>query len=275
MRTVQLEYLRPGEIRAEQQRISLVYLPVSPVEWHSYHMPMGTDALIAQEVARRAAAITGGIVAPTLFVGTERNDARQMLTNLGVPHQPDDFIIGMDFAANIVPSMYHHEEVFAVIVREQLRLLAKMGFQMIVIINGHGAHGQVDTLRRLCEDCSHEYAVCCVFPEPSDESTLTHQVVVQEHLNPGHADRTETAMMMALCDSVALEELPPRDIPLHSGDFGIASGTQFEGTAAKDGLVLDDPRDATATVGEALLAANAEDIANCVLALYQEKVKQG
>ena len=274
MRTVQLEWLRPGEIRAEQQQISLVYLPVSPLEWHSYHMPMGTDALIAQAVAKRAAAITGGIVAPTLFAGTERNDARQMLTNLGVPHQPDDYIIGMDFPANTVPSMYLHEEVFAVIVREQLRLLAKMGFRMIVIVNGHGSHGQLDTLRRVCDEVSQEHSVYCVFPEPSEQSSLTHQVVVREHLDPGHADRTETAMMMALTDGVALEELPPREIPLHSGDFGIASGTQFSGTAPTDGVVPDDPRDATAAVGEALLAANAQDIATYVLDLYRAEVHE-
>ena len=34
MRTVQLELLRPGEILAERERCSIVYLPVGPLEWH-------------------------------------------------------------------------------------------------------------------------------------------------------------------------------------------------------------------------------------------------
>lgn len=34
MRTVQLELLRPGEIMAERERCSIVYLPVGPLEWH-------------------------------------------------------------------------------------------------------------------------------------------------------------------------------------------------------------------------------------------------
>ena len=49
MRTVQLELLRPGEILAERERCSIVYLPVGPLEWHGPAMPYGTDALLAQE----------------------------------------------------------------------------------------------------------------------------------------------------------------------------------------------------------------------------------
>lgn len=46
MRTVQLELLRPGEILAERERCSIVYLPVGPLEWHGPAMPYGTDALL-------------------------------------------------------------------------------------------------------------------------------------------------------------------------------------------------------------------------------------
>ena len=55
MRTVQLELLRPGEILAERERCSIVYLPVGPLEWHGPAMPYGTDALLAQSLARCAA----------------------------------------------------------------------------------------------------------------------------------------------------------------------------------------------------------------------------
>ena len=54
MRTVQLELLRPGEILAERERCSIVYLPVGPLEWHGPAMPYGTDALLAQ--SRRSCA---------------------------------------------------------------------------------------------------------------------------------------------------------------------------------------------------------------------------
>jgi creatinine amidohydrolase len=273
MRTVQLELLRPGEILEEQKRISLVYVPIGPVEWHSYHMPMGTDALNAQETARRLACKTGGVVAPTLFMGTERNDSRQMLQNLAVPHDENSYIVGMDFPANTLPSLYAHEEVFAVAVREHLRLLVKMGFRLIVIINGHGAAGQVNTLHRLCEDIRHDYRVHCIYPDFGGKRAAA--VARKAKLHPGHADIAETALMMALTDSVDLNQLPAQDVPLYSADFGIASGPQFSGKAPKDGMVIDDPRTATAELGEALIAADVDDTAEYVLAYYHGKVEGG
>ena len=52
MRTVQFEYLRPEEILKEQERCSIAYLPVGPLEWHGPAMPFGTDPLAAWEVAK-------------------------------------------------------------------------------------------------------------------------------------------------------------------------------------------------------------------------------
>ena len=48
-------------------------------------MPFGTDPLAATEVARRAAAITGGVVIPTLYCGTERERSTQLLEDAGFP----------------------------------------------------------------------------------------------------------------------------------------------------------------------------------------------
>jgi len=267
MRTVQLELLRPEEILREQAKRSLVYLPIGPVEWHSYHMPMGTDGLIAQETARRIAALTGGVVSPTLFIGTERNDSRQMLANLNVPHTEDSYIWGMDFPKNTLPSLYYREEVFAAVVREQLRLLVRMGFQMIVVVNGHGAQGQVDTLRRLCDEVSHEQGVYCLYSD--FDGPRSTALVQTAGLRPGHADRLETSLMLRVTDSVALDALPARSMALHSADFGIASGDQFGGVAPKDGVVTDDPRDATAELGEAMLNAIAQDAAELILSRYR------
>ena len=72
MRTVQLEYLRPGQIQEERARCPIVYLPVAPLEWHGPAMPFGTDPLMAQELARAAALRIGGVVMPTVFFGTEQ-----------------------------------------------------------------------------------------------------------------------------------------------------------------------------------------------------------
>jgi creatinine amidohydrolase len=266
-----MELLRPGELTEERARVSLVYAPVGPVEWHSYHMPVGTDALIAQETARRAAQITGGVVAPTLFVGTETLADPAILENLNVPDDGSGRITGMDFPANTVPSLYYREEVFAAVAREELRLLARMGYRMIVVVNGHGAKGQVRTLRRLCGEVSRDHGVCCVYPD--DHGKRMGRLIRKESMDPGHADRLETALMMAVTDSVDLARLPARPAPLHSADFGIASGSQFGGRPPRDGVVRDDPRGATAELGNALLTACADDLAEYVTKLYRERVE--
>jgi creatinine amidohydrolase len=48
---------------------AIVMLPVGATEQHGPHLPLGTDAILAGEMARRAALETGGVVAPTLTYG--------------------------------------------------------------------------------------------------------------------------------------------------------------------------------------------------------------
>ena len=153
MRTVQMEFLRPQEIVAERERCSIVYLPVGPLEWHGPAMPYGTDPLMAQEVARAAAQRTGGVVMPTLFFGTERERPADILAAKGFEHPEDMYVLGMDVPKNCMKSFYAREELFALMVREHLRLLVQQGYKLIVIVNGHGAWGQRSSLERLAVEC--------------------------------------------------------------------------------------------------------------------------
>lgn len=133
MRTVQLELLRPGEILAERERCSIVYLPVGPLEWHGPAMPYGTDALLAQSLARCAAERTDGVVMPTLFIGTERERPSSILRDKGFENPEQLYVLGMDVPKNSMKSFYAREDMFAVIVREHLRLLVQQGYRLIVI----------------------------------------------------------------------------------------------------------------------------------------------
>ena len=113
MRTVQLELLRPGEILAERARCSIVYLPVGPLEWHGPAMPYGTDALLAQSLARRAAEKTGGVAMPTLFIGTERERPASILRDKGFENPEQMYVLGMDVPKNSMKSFYAREDMFA------------------------------------------------------------------------------------------------------------------------------------------------------------------
>ena len=112
MRTVQLELLRPGEILAERERCSIVYLPVGPLEWHGPAMPYGTDALLAQSLARCAAERTGGVVMPTLFIGTERERPASILRDKGFENPERLYVLGMDVPKNSMKSFYAREDMY-------------------------------------------------------------------------------------------------------------------------------------------------------------------
>lgn len=242
MRTVQMEYLRPGEIMAEKERCSIVYLPIGPLEWHGPAMPYGTDPLMAQELARAAARITGGVVMPTLFVGTERERPAYILEAKGF-EDPGQYVIGMDVPNNSMKSFYAREDMFAIIVREHLRLLVQQEYKLIVIVNGHGAWGQKGTLERLATEFTNETTskVIVTMPDPLEEG---------ETFDFGHGTQMETAIMRGLFDEhVELGDLPPREVPLRYVDYGIADDFVFEGKRSEGDAVKYDPRDATVEQG--------------------------
>jgi len=68
---VEYELMTIGEILEAKRQASLAFAPVSPIEWHGPHLPVGTDGLHAHHVAVRVAREVGGVVLPTLFAGTE------------------------------------------------------------------------------------------------------------------------------------------------------------------------------------------------------------
>lgn len=263
MQTHQIAFLRPEQIKAEQQRCPLAYLPLGPLEWHGPHLPIGTDPLHAGRIAEAAAEQTGGLVFPTLYMGTERERDPQTLAFIGL--EPQNYVIGMDFPANPLPSGYAREEVFALAVRDHLRLLINMGFRWIVVVSGHGATNHLEVLRRLIAEFNGESParLLLVLPFPRDENGI-------ERI--GHADRIETSLMLAeYPELVALDALPPLPTPLKHTDYAIVDYLTFEGQPTSDQTVRPefDPRRATAEEGQAMVQQVIADVVQQVRQMMQ------
>ena len=252
MRTRRLELLRPDEILEERRIRSVVYLPLGPLEWHGPHLPYGTDPLIAHELALRLAERLGGVVHPCLFLGTERERDSATLKNLGFTGS--EWVVGMDFPANSLPSLYLPEEVLGIVVRHQIYLLQKMGFRHVVLVNGHGGRNHVATLKRLCAEisadgrCGVHYAF--TFPEGGGTWSRRH-----------HASTDETAVIRHLFpDAVNTAALPQAGQSIRAKDFAVVDEDAFEGRTLPEGYLSEDPRTATAALGETHLAAAVEAI---------------
>jgi len=268
MRKARFELMRPGEIIQERKRCPVAYLVFGPLEWHGPHLPLGTDPLIAYEIAVRAAQKTGGVVLPPLFWGTERERDPQTLKNLGF--QGGEWIVGMDFPENSMKSIYLPEEFLALAARIMIEKLVEQGYRTIVIVNGHGATNQISTLERIATEFTRQkkVEVMCVFVSLADE---------KGRVDFGHATAMETSRMMAICpDAVDLTRLPPKENPLKYKEWAIVDSDAFCGKPAPNFEVQDDPRVLSSlTKGEESLRAAVEKIAEKVKEKLDKKEKAG
>ena len=262
MREVRYQWLRPEEVIAERERASIVYLPVGPIEWHGPHLPLGTDPLLAEHIALELARQTGGVVHPTLYIGTERERTPELLSDLGF--NGDEWIVGMDFPANAMRSCYYSEDAFAMIVRLTLEQLVAQHYQLIVIVNGHGATNQIYHLQRLAAEFSQRGPSRVIY-------TFDLDAAVDD--DAGHATITETAAVMALNPArVDLNRLPPAGISLLNTEYAIVDADTFNDLPSPDFTVRPkaDPRQATVDSGQAFFAGAVAQLKQAILAVIQK-----
>ncbi|MBQ2748555.1 MAG: creatininase family protein [Clostridia bacterium] len=193
---------------------------------------------------------------PNLYFGTECARDETLLKNIGFP--TDAYIVGQDFPKNSLPSLYAREEIFAMVVGEYIRMLEAQGFKMVVLVNGHGAYGQLGSLNRLAKQYNGEGKIHVMVGEYFGAMEIPGD-------SGGHATLAETSIMMALTDSVDLQKLPPQGVPLMNTDWGITDGLTYAGKNTK-GYVLADPRNATAKIGQKCIRD--------AIALLTQKVKE-
>lgn len=217
-----------------------VFLAVGATEQHGYHLPLGVDAMIAEEVCRRAALETGGIIAPALRYGF-----RTQVRTGGGSHRMGTIGISAATLSNLV--------------REVIVELARDGVRRIVIVDGHFEN------RFILDDACHAAVDACAAlgmaglriikvaaGDPISPKVL--QTVYMGRTNPGpeleHAAFLETSLMLAVrpdlvhAQRIREETLPP-----------IVPFDCFPEDAAQvpDSGCLSSPNGATVEIGAMLL----------------------
>jgi len=176
----QIELLRPREIRTALDVCSLVWLPLGAIEWHGEHLPVGSDALIAHGLCLAAAREVGGLVLPPLHFG------------IGGEHgeYPWSFL------------MTGGQEIEALLAQTARRLSA-MEVERFVVLSGHFAREQLDTIDRFAETWNAAGA------RPRITATSIDRCPDMQ-LSPDHAGAFETALLSAIRpETVAIGRLPP------------------------------------------------------------------
>ena len=66
------EELRPDELAELVQRTPVAFWPLGLIEHHGWHLPVGYDGLKAEQLCRRIATRTGGVILPVMWGGARR-----------------------------------------------------------------------------------------------------------------------------------------------------------------------------------------------------------
>ncbi len=157
---------------AAAQGVCLV--PLSVIERHGHHLPLGTDMFIAREVCQRAAALEPAVIFPN-FIFTQILEAR---------HCAGTIAIEADLILRLLDNV--------------CREIARNGLKKIVLDNAHG--GNADLLHFYAQSqlgSPRDYIVYLVERGllPQDEAAVSAQWTTTVD---GHAGEKETSALLVI-----------------------------------------------------------------------------
>ncbi|WP_396612937.1 creatininase family protein [Haloferax sp. S1W] len=228
-----------GEYVAES---SLALVPLGSTEQHGPHLPLATDHLIAEALAREAADRTGFLCTPTVNVGVS-------------PHH-----------RQFHGTMWVDAPQFRDYVESMTRNLAYHGIDRVVYVNAHG--GNIQHLRevgRRLRDDGTMYAIEWMW----DESIPDLVRELFDHPGP-HGGPKETAMIMHIARDLVREDrledardggrrtFAGRDYREHG------ARTFYDAIENSDNGVFGDQTAATPEAGAKLFEAASEQLVHLV-----------
>ena len=237
------EQLRSPQLKSLADANAIVVVPVGSIEQHGPHLPVKVDALLATEVARRAALKIQThqpiLVTPTVWCGLAEHH--------------------MDFCGTLTLDF----ETFHALLRNLCRSIRHHGFRRIFLLNGHG--GNIAALNVICSELVRELdglrvvsGTYWTIPEVAEKFAE----ILEVQQNVRHAGEAETSMMLALepelVDQSILNQADGTpEIPFYGS--GVSRWVSFKEVSANG--VIGSPSVATAAKGELLLEVASDGIA--------------
>ena len=218
-----------------------VIVPIGSNEQHGPNGLIGTDALCAETIARRAAQRAGALVAPTLSIGMAQHH------------------LGFSGSVSLRPS------TLIAVVRDVIASLARHGFTRIAFLNGHG--GNIATVGAAFAEYYSETSFAAASNAVPAECRLTNwwelprAARLREQLYGAaeghHATPAEVAITQAAFpDHIKRAAMHPEIAA--DGSFSDAADYRRR---FPDGRIGSNPALATPEAGAKLIDAAAEDFA--------------
>ena len=109
--SVQMQFMRPGQLEAAARAFPVVYVPFGLIEWHGRHLPLGNDAMKAHAFLVKVAEEYGGVVYPPVYFHSG---------------------MGQELMVSLLTTLFDR--------------LKKTGFCVILGISGHNVPQQLDII---------------------------------------------------------------------------------------------------------------------------------
>jgi creatinine amidohydrolase len=210
----------------------MAVIPIGSTEQHGPHMPVGTDFIVAQELARRLGARANVVVTPTITIGYAK------------------------YHTTFPGTLSLSEETLTKALVEICDDLLKYGITHILFVNGHGGNlGSINRCGAVLRERSIPMAVACWW-----EMT---QVVNPEWLAVGHGDYIETSAILAIDDSLpnmSLAKIPGHKHMSETIALNTPHKAAFKGGSLTVNLVTSDITDSGDMLEYGLTAAKDYDI---------------
>jgi creatinine amidohydrolase len=169
------EKLFPVELEARLRESPILVLPFGTLEWHSQHLPLGLDGLVAAAIGEQIADALDAVLAPVSYWAAG-----------GVPYP---------YTLKLPPSLI---EPLLVALFEQF---GEMGFRVIVAFTGHFGIEQTLILKRAAHTVMSHSPVT-ILP-------ITEYDPVTEGYTGDHAGIGETSLLWALHPDLARLDAVP------------------------------------------------------------------
>ena len=203
--------------RHDIKRCRRAIIPVGSLEQHGAHLPVSTDALIAEFIAHQVAANVGAFVLPVIAYGVSYEHAPMF--NVSVSNS-----------------------ALSSLVRDACASLADNGIKDIVVLNGH--HGNIGALKRVAWGLKVKAG--------ASVHTLHYWHFMKQEL--GHAGDAETSLILAIApELVHMERARPGSKKPSKAAYAKMAERPGSFVKVTGNGVWGDPRKASAEKGKTLI----------------------
>lgn len=242
---LELAHMTRDEV-AEYAADSILVLPTAATEQHGPHLPLGTDAIIGEAVAREALRVADIdhqlILAPVMPYGSSHHHLIYNALSLSTA----TYLAGIS---------------------DLLDTALTSGFRRVYVLNSHG--GNVDCVRLAARDTA---LVQCAVVGSCSYWDVSLPAILKAGLDgkapvPGHAGQFETSLMLAIRpDLVRMERLKAitQHTPVQAGLTTPGSIIQAHGDWGRMEGVTDIPNAPSSDLGRRLLEVIGTSVAAAI-----------